>query len=65
MVKDPIRRKMCLMPGSMLGRSAALTIDLVLCEEDEECVPLPKRRPRENDMMPSIEIGYNFTLECI
>ena len=62
MVKDPIRRKMCLMPGSMLGRSAALTIDLVLCEEDEECVPFPSQR--ENNMMPSIEIGYYFTLEC-
>ena len=55
------------MPGSVArgANPAALTIDLVLCEEDEECVPLPKRRPRENDMMPSIEIGYNFTLECI
>ena len=50
------------MPGSMLGRSAALTIDLVLCEEDEECVPFPSQR--ENNMMPSIEIGYYFTLEC-
>ena len=67
MVRDPIRRKMCLMPGSVArgANPAALTIDLVLCEEDEECVPLPKRRPRENDMMPSIEIGYYFTLECI
>ena len=63
MVRDPIRRKMCIMPGS-ISRSAALTIDLVVCEEDEECVPFPKK-PRENDMMPSIEIGYYFTLECI
>ena len=44
-----------------MDNQAALTIDLILCEEDEECVPFPK--PRENNMMPSIEIGYDFTLE--
>ena len=41
MVRDPIRMKMCLMSGSIGRSSAALTIDLVLCEEDEECVPFP------------------------
>ena len=42
MVRDPIRRKMCLMPGSVargMKNPPALTIELVHCEEDEVYLP--------------------------
>ena len=65
MVREPMKRKMCVIPGPMQSRSkAALTIDLVVCEEDEVCVPF-EGTPKENNMRPSIEIGYCFRLECI
>ena len=70
MVREPMKMKMCVIPGPMQSRSRpALTIDLVLCEEDEVCVPFPPEGspfpwPKDS-MRPSIEIGYNFRLECI
>ena len=70
MVREPMKMKMCVIPGPMQSRSnpAALTIDLVDCEEDEVCVPfhfIEFPWPRENNMIPSVEIGYYFRLECI
>ena len=63
---------MCVIPGYNMERMnpPAMSIGLVICEEDEECVPFhPTRRPfpwpRENIMMTSVEIGYCFRLECI
>ena len=64
MVGKPSRIKMCVIPGFMpRSNPAALTIDLVVCEEDEVCTPYES--PKENNMRPSIEIGYYFRLECI
>ena len=69
MVREPMKRKMCVIPGPMQSRSnPALTIDLVVCEEDEACVPFegtPFPWPKENNMRLQIEIGYYFRLECI
>ena len=69
MVREPMKMKMCMIPGPMQSRSnpAALTIDLVDCEEDEVCVPVegsPFPWPKDN-MRLTIEIGYYFRLECI
>ena len=64
MVREPMKMKMCVIPGPMQSRNkAALTIDLVVCEEDEVCTP--HESPKGNKMRPSIEIGYCFRLECI
>ena len=57
MVKDPIRVKMCLMPGSMQrSNPPALTIDLVVCSANEQCVPFPSE-DKKRKMLSSIEIG--------
>ena len=57
MIKDPIRRKLCVMPGSILRSDPpALTIDLVVCSTNERCVPFPSEE-RESKMRPSFEIG--------
>ena len=57
MVKDPIRVKLCMMPGSMpRSNPPALTIDLVVCSENELCVPF-QFEERESKMRPSFEIG--------
>ena len=71
MVRAPLERDVCLMPGSTPNarrNAAAISLNIVICKEDEVCVPfhfIEFPWPRENDMMPSVEIGYYFRLECI
>ena len=59
MVNAPIEMEVCLMPGSV-ARSmnpAAITFNIVICKEDELCVPFSAEE-RESDVIPpSIEIG--------
>ena len=59
MVRKPMRMKMCVIPGPKQSRSnAALTIDLVVCEKDEVCVPFygsPFPWPKENNMNTAIK----------
>ena len=59
MVRAPIEREVCLMPGS-IARSmnpAALTFNLVICKEDELCTPFSMEESESRMMPSSIEIG--------
>ena len=59
MVRAPIEREVCLMPGSIARNMnpAAITLNLVICKEDELCVPFPSEERQSGMMRPSIEIG--------
>ena len=59
MVRAPMEREVCLMPGS-IARSmnpAALTFNLVICKEDELCTPFSFEESESRMMPSSIEIG--------
>ena len=59
MVRAPIEREVCLMPGS-IARSvnpAAITFNLVICKEDELCTPFSFEESESRMMPSSIEIG--------
>ena len=59
MVRAPIEREVCLMPGSIARNMnpAAITLNLVTCKEDELCVSFPSEEGESKMMPPSIEIG--------
>ena len=58
MVRAPIEREVCLMPGSVArSNTAPITLNLVICKEDELCVPFSSEERESRMMPPSIEIG--------
>ena len=59
MVRAPIEREVCLMPGSIARNMnpAAITFNLVICKEDELCVPFSMEERQSRMLPPSIEIG--------
>ena len=60
MVRAPIEREVCLMPGSRpiaRSKAAAITFNLVICKEDELCTPYSMEERQSRMLPPSIEIG--------
>ena len=58
MVRAPIEREVCLMPGSVArSNPAAITFNLVICKEDELCTPFSFEESESRMMPSSIEIG--------
>ena len=60
MVRAPIEEEVCLMPGSrpiVRSNAAAITLNLVICKEDELCTPFSMEESESRMMPSSIEIG--------
>ena len=60
MVRAPIEEEVCLMPGSrpiVRSNAAAITLNLVICKEDELCTPYSFEESESRMMPHSIEIG--------
>ena len=60
MVRAPMEQEVCLMPGSrpiVRSNAAAITLNLVICKEDELCTPYSFEESESRMMPHSIEIG--------